>query len=43
MFDDVWNSLLSIQNFATYRAKCSQAQPNRASEIGGNLQRRLHY
>jgi len=25
MFDDVWNSLLSIWNYATYRAKCSQA------------------
>jgi len=37
MFDDVWNSLLSIWNFATYCAKCSQAQQNRASEIGGIL------
>jgi len=37
MFGDVWNSLLSIWNSATYRAKCSQAQQNRAFEIGGIL------
>jgi len=39
MFDDVWNSLLSIWNSATYRAKCWQAQQNWASEIGGILHR----
>jgi len=37
MFDSVWESLLSKWNSVTYRAKCSQAQQNRRSEIGGSL------
>jgi len=37
MFDDVWNSLLSMWNTTTCRAKSSQAQQNRTSEIGGSL------
>ena len=37
MFDSVWESLLSKWNFVTYRAKCSQAQQNRRSEIDDSL------
>ena len=37
MFDDVWDSMLSKWNSATYHAKCSQVQQNRASETGGSL------
>jgi len=37
MFDEVWNSLLSTWDFPTYCAKFSHAQPNRTSEIGGDL------
>ena len=37
MFDDVWNSLLSMWNTVTYCAKCSQVQQNQASKIGGSL------
>jgi len=37
MFDSVWESLLSKCNSVTYRAKCSQAQQNRRSEVGGSL------
>jgi len=37
MFDEVWSSLLSKWNSHDFRAKCIQAQKNRASDIGGSL------
>jgi len=37
MFDEVWSSLLSKWNSPDFRAKCIQAQKNRASDSGGSL------